>query len=267
MPDKPSIHAVQAVSVCSLLLVLTVAALSTSMPLNGMNASQIAHRYDNLFLPESMISVFWIIIFALLILYTVRIQMKLHLFPAGSQPGFSRQGWLFSLANLLNGAWIVTWHLNQVRLSLGIVLMLLVILLMIYRDLPWGQPYRKTWIYRLPFTFYTGWISMFVIISAAVLLSGAGWNGGRTGPVFWALLMLAFSVALGGAILLRFRDAGFVFAQIWAIISILLHHLIRLKMAYPPIIIGAAASLAALAAGSAFVMLRRPKPVVRKIKP
>lgn len=262
MNARPPVRLVQIFSVLSLVLTLTLNALSTTVPLNGRNPAQISARYNTLLVPENMTFIIWAFIYGLLICYVVRIQMKLNWLPADQQPRLIRQGWLFSLTGLLNASWILAWHFYQMRLSLGIMLMLLVTLLMVLADLPRELPLRQSWLVRLPFTVYTGWISMTIIINTATVLVSTGWTGGWPGPVFWTVLMLAASVIVGWLVLLKFRDISFILAQAWAISGILIHHLTFYRSSYPLIIDSAIAALVLLGLGIIASLLRKlVKPV------
>lgn len=266
MHDQSSIRLVQAASVISLTLTLTINALSTTMPLNGRTAGQITHRFNNLLVPERMIFLIWALIYVLLLLYVINIQMRLHRLPPEEQPPLVSQGWLFALSGLLNSAWIMAWHYYQLRLSMGIMLILLVILVMIYADIPVDMPWRKRWLKRLPFSIYSAWISFLFLINTAAFLIGTGWTGGIFGQEFWALLALAGLVVLGWLALLWRRDYGFTLTLAWGIAGILIQHLITRQSAYPLIISGAGAALVLLFAGI-LLAARRQHHLKKFVKP
>jgi len=246
---KPAIHLVQVASVFSLTLMLTMNALSTTVPLNGRTAGQISNRFKNLMVPDGMIFSIWAVVYTLLLLYVIYIQMRLHRSPPEAQKTATRQGWLFALSGVLNSAWILSWHYYQLRLSMGIILALLVILVMIYADIPGDLPGHERWLKRLPFSIYTAWISFCLTVNAAALLSGLGWHGGALGEVFWVLLLFGGLTALGWLMLIRQRDIGFALTLGWGILGILMNHLFLLKSAHPTVIKGAAAALAILTIG------------------
>lgn len=269
MRRKSSIRLVQVASVFSLTLTLTINALSTTVPLNGRTAGQITSRFNNLLVPERMIFIIWALIYSLLFLYVVFNQMRLHRKPPDVQARLTRQGWLFAISGLLNSAWIMAWHYFQLRLSLGIMLALMVILAMIYYDLPSGMPLREQWLGKLPFSIYTAWISISLVLNTASFLVGTGWTGGAAGQEFWALLALAGITGLGWLVLMLRRDIAFALTLAWGITGVLIHHLTILQKAYPLIIGGTIAGLALLAGGILLAVLRRPwprPPVVRRPK-
>ncbi len=256
MRTRHSIHLVQIASVVSLLYMLTLSALSTTMPLNGRNPAQISDHYPNLFLPEGMSFMIWALIDLLLIFYAIRIQMRLHRLPAGEQPRLMRQGWLFSISNVLNGSWIFAWHFEFIRLSMGIMLMLLIILIMLYIDIPLDLSFGQRFLRRLPFSIYLGWICVATFSNVAVLLVSVSWQGGSGGPVFWALLLLGGAALLGWIFLWRYRDYGFALALAWAVSGILIRHYTTLQKAYPLVIGGAIGVLGLLAAGILIAIVR-----------
>lgn len=257
MRGKSSVRFVQVASVFSLAVTLIINCLSTTMPLNGRTAGQIANRFNNLLIPESMIFTIWALIYSLLLIYAVYVQMRLHRLPPAEQQPLVIQGWLFTASGFLNSIWIFAWHYFQLRLSMGIMLTLLVVLIMLYADIPVDLPLRERWLRRLPFSVYTAWVSFCCSVNAAAFLAGTGWRGGALGQKFWTLMILAGLVLLGWLALLRRHDLGFALTIAWGIAGILVHHLTVLRQAYPMIISGAIAALVLLAIGMIWLLVRQ----------
>lgn len=249
MRSKNHVRLVQVASVSAFTYMLTIFCLSTTVPLNGRNVAQISDHYFNLFAPPGLTFMIWSLILLLLVIYTVRLQMRLNRLPAEAQPRLIRQGWLFALTCLLNGSWLLTWHLEQMRLTMGLMMLLLVILLMLYLDIPLDLPLRKRWLNRLPFSLYLGWISVTAMANATILLVSMNWSAFGLLPQVWTLLLFSAIVLLGWIFLIRFRDIGFALVLVLALAGILYRHVILLEGEFPAIIYGAWAAIGLLAAG------------------
>ena len=265
MRSKDHVRLVQVASVSAFTYMLTIFCLSMTVPLNGRNVAQISNHYFNLFAPPGLTFMIWGLIFLLLVIYTVRLQMRLNHLPAESQPSLIRQGWLFALTCLLNGSWLLTWHLEQMRLSMGLMLMLLVILLMLYLDIIVDLPLRKRWLIRLPFSLYLGWICVTTMANVTILLVSMNWQGNGLLPQVWALLLIGAIALLGWIFLVRFRDIGFALVLVLALAGILYRHVILLEQAYPAIIYGTWTAIGLLAVGMLLALFHafklKPVPV------
>jgi len=69
---------------------------------------------------------------------------------------------------------------------------------------------------HLPFSLYTGWITVATIANVSVVQTGNGWDDIGLTAVSWTLLKLAVAGAIGATIVLRFGDAIFVLVIAWA---------------------------------------------------
>jgi len=243
------VRLVQVASVTAFTFMLTIFCLSTTVPLNGRNPAQISDHYANLFAPPGLAFLIWGPIFLLLIIYTVRLQMRLNRLPDETRPRLVRQGWLFTLTSLLNGGWLLAWHLEQMRLTMGLMIMLLVFLLMLYLDVPPDLPLRRRWLRRLPFSLYLGWVSVTALANTTIFLVSMNWQGGGIDQQIWTLLLIAAMTLLGWIFLARFRDIGFALVLILALASILYRHVVLLDLAWPAVVYGICAAIGLLAGG------------------
>ena len=99
---------------------------------------------------------------------------------------------------------------------------------------------RKFFVH-LPFSLYTGWITVATIANLSAVQSGYGLNGAGLDPVSWTLLKLAFAGGIGAAVILRRGDIAYGAVVAWAGFGILS------KQAETAAVAGAATTVVALA--------------------
>jgi hypothetical protein len=114
--------------------------------------------------------------------------------------------------------WIVTWHYEQVALSLLVMVALLVTLVAINRTLQLS----RLWIPRLAFGIYLGWICLAIVANVTALLVSIGWGGWGIAAETWAIVMIAAGAAIGGAVMLRLQNPFLALALIWGFYGIVL---------------------------------------------
>lgn len=223
----------------TLALVLVVNYLANALPLNNQTTAEISDSYPVLFTPAGYVFSIWGLIYLALIWFAVYQALPAQV----DNPRLKKVGWWFSVSNLLNAAWIFSWHYNQLLLSEILMAGLLATLIIIYNRLEIGKfiltPFERL-MSEFPFSLYLGWISVATIANTSILLYDAGWNGFGLSPEFWTILVLAAG-ALLGILMIRFRNAiTYPLVIIWAFMGI------NLKPSAPEII-RTSAGLAALA--------------------
>ena len=80
----------------------------------------------------------------------------------------------------------------------------------------------ETWLVRVPFSIYLGWITVATIANATQLLNFLGWNGGPISPEVWTVIMLAAAVIIAALMAVTRRDVGYHAVLVWAFIGIAL---------------------------------------------
>jgi hypothetical protein len=128
-------------------------------------------------------------------------------------------------------------------LSLLIMAVILATLIAIYRrlglvDKAASIPDRL--VLQLPFSLYTGWISVATIANMSAVQTGKGWDGWLLDPVLWTQLKIALAGAVGAMVLLRRSDTVFMLVIVWAAYGI------AAKQVATPAVAGAASTLCLL---------------------
>jgi hypothetical protein len=151
-------------------------------------------------------------------------------------------------------AWIVLWHYEFFELTIAVMLVLLLSLIVVYRQVRAATPSTPAyhWTTQLAFSIYLGWISVATIANASQLLYYLNWDAFGLSAELWAIIMLVVAAVLGFVMLMRERDVAYVAVLIWAFVGI------ANKQADAAGIVYAAFGLAALLLVGSLLSLRRP---------
>ena len=213
----------QIITVIAVLATIVVNALANILPFNGQETGAISDRFAIYFVPAGYVFSIWGLIYLGLIAYAI-----FQALPAQREnPRLRSIGGLFALASVANIVWIFLWHYEVFLATLAVMLVLLGSLVAIYLRLGTGltQVSRaETWMVRVPFSVYLGWITVATVANATQLLYFLGWNGGALGPEIWTVIMLAVAVVLAWLVALTRRDVAYLLVLVWAFIGIASKH-------------------------------------------
>ena len=237
----------------ALIAMLTVNALSSILPINGVTPKEVSDRYPNLFVPAPLTFAIWGVIYLLVIGYVL---YQLGLFrgkgEAVNAALLNKTGLVFIVSSVLNLSWVIAWHYGQLVLSFIILALLLVTLITIRLSIAAQEPLSKKekWFVRLPFSVYFGWVTIATIAGATALLVGTGFSGLGISESVWTMLILLVGAAIGIATALRFHDVPYLVVFIWAYSNILSNHLPSgtFAGAYPGVVTVLVVSLVAFVA-------------------
>jgi len=222
----------------SLMIVLNV--LSNTLPINNQTMPEISAKYPSLFTPAGFTFSIWGVIYLFLLIFVIYQAMPSQRSNA-TLAAISRP---FQLGCLANGSWILAWHFDFLNLSLLIMLVLLVTLILVYRVLL--QEVQRASVVQhlalhLPFSLYTGWITLATLANVSAVQTGNGWDDIGLTAISWTLLKLAVAGAIGATVVLRFGDAVFILVVAWAAYGI------SVMQYATPVVSGGATTLSLLA--------------------
>ena len=126
---------------------------------------------------------------------------------------------LFWISCFLNIAWIVTFSLVLVELSVIFILGFVITLALINRKLLQVQQ-GKRWLLPLSFALYNGWLTIATVVNIAAALVKLQWNGFGIAADTWAVIILIVAVLLAFLILLKIRNAAYPLPVAWAYLGI-----------------------------------------------
>ena len=209
----------QAANLVTVLLALAVNVLASLLPLNGQNTGEISDRFRVFFVPAGYVFAIWFFI------YVGWIAFAIFQFRASQKesPRLRKLGYLFAASNLVNAAWLFTWHYNVFGLSVLVMLSLLGLLIASYLRLDVNRaPVTRAerWSVDIPFSVYLGWITVATVANATDWLYLVGWTGFGIPAQAWAVIMIAVASVVGLLMALTRRDAAYLFVLVWSFIGI-----------------------------------------------
>lgn len=236
----------------SFLIMVTVNALASILPINGVGTGEVSAQYDTLFTPAAFAFAIWGPIYLLLAIYVIFQWLPAkEKGTAASQKRLRAVAMWFIVNGLVNAGWIFAWHYRHLTISLALMLLLLASLIRIGWLLrrPQGGA-REELTLRAPFGLYFGWITVATIANAAVVLVSRHWNRFGLTDTFWTVTILLVGLLIAGVTMYRIRNVAYGLAVIWAYAWILVRQLSASGYAgaYPPIIAAAGFSLGVLLA-------------------
>lgn len=232
--------------------------LANALPINGRTTAEVSDSYANLFAPAGITFSIWGVIYLLL---GAHVLYQLGAFAADPRPQaalMTRVGILFSVSSLVNAAWIVTWHYDQILLSTLLLATMLVLLIVITRTIRSADlTTRDQVLIQLPFSVYFGWITVATIANVTVWLVSIGWDGAGISEATWTVIILLVGTVIGTAVILRHRDLAYGLVLIWAYLGIWIKHTTDLGGAYPAVSTTAVVGIVVFAAAAVLLLAPR----------
>jgi hypothetical protein len=202
-----------------LLATITVNILANALPINGLNTGQISDNFDVYFVPAGYVFSIWGIIYIGLIAYAI-----FQALPSQrDNPRMQKTGWWVVLGGIANSAWIFLWHYQQFTLTLVAMLTLLSSLIMVYLNLGIGKSRvstLETWMVRIPFSIYLGWITVATIANISDVLDYIEWNRFGISEEIWMVVILGAVVLISALMNFLRRDIAYALVILWALAGI-----------------------------------------------
>ena len=201
-------------NLAAFVFVIVINVLSNTLPINGQTMPEISAKYPSLFTPAGFTFSIWGLIYLALLVFVVWQALGAQ----RSDEEVAKISRYFQLSCLLNGIWLIVWHYDLLALSFLVMLGILTTLVLIYRSLRAERASllrTRSLVLALPFSLYTGWITLATIANASTLQTGYGWDDVGLSAVQWTFLKLAVAGAIGASLVLRHRDPVFGAVVVW----------------------------------------------------
>ncbi|MDQ3324049.1 MAG: tryptophan-rich sensory protein, partial [Acidobacteriota bacterium] len=158
----------------------------------------------------------WSLIYLGLIIFSIY-----QALPSQTQnPRFRKIRILYVLSCAANCVWIYLWHHELIWASLTVIFVLLGTLVFINSALQNKQAAAETWIARVPFGLYFGWITVAAILNFTVALVYSDVRLSSSATTVWASILIAAAVISGIIIRLKLSTAAYALAIAWALTAI-----------------------------------------------
>jgi len=226
-------------NIVAFVLVIAFNGLANALPLGGQTTGEVSAKYPSLFVPASYVFSIWGLIYLGLtafVIYQALPAQRSSRTLASITP-------LFVTNCVANALWLVAWHYDQLVLSALLMIAILITLVLIYRRLDIGRASissAERWLVHLPFSIYTGWITVATIANLSAVQYANGWDDVGVDAVTWTLFKLAVAVTIAARMLFLRRDIAYVLVICWASAGI------AVKQVGAPAVVGAATTAAAV---------------------
>lgn len=209
-----------------MILVLVVNGLSQSQRWNNTTIGEISNKFGNLFTPASYAFSIWGIIFLMLIAYSAY-QLYSAFTNHKSSENIVKTGWWFTLANVCNASWVVAFTYDQILLSVGIMIGILVSLLCIIVKTNMARQATSLshrFFQQMPISLYAGWISVATIANFAAYFASIDFMGSELTQIIWTIALITIAVLIHTVMVWTRHLRVFAFVAVWALVAIFMRH-------------------------------------------
>lgn len=237
------------------LVMIVINSIAGASGINGIRTGDLSDQYPNFFVPAGYVFSIWGIIYIGLIAYVIWQALPKQM----DNPRLQAIAPLFVLSCLANIAWLFSFHYYQFGLSMVMMIVLLGLLILCYLRLGTGVTpvsAAETWLARVPFSIYLGWITVATVANATQWLVSVGIRDFLgISEAAWAAIMIAIASIIGMLMFVRHRDTAYLLVLAWAFAGI------GVKQATVPAVSIPAwiATLAMAALALATLFIRRPR--------
>jgi hypothetical protein len=202
-----------------ILVTIIINILADALPINNLNTGAISDTFHVYFVPAGYVFAIWGLIYIGLLAYAV-----FQALPAQKDnPRMQATGWWVVLGSLANSMWIFLWHYELFIGTLAVMLVLLASLIATYLRLGIGETTvskGETWLVRIPFSIYLGWITVATIANVTDVLSYLKWNQFGFSDGTWMLVILFTVVVISSLMSFTRRDIAYAAVILWALAGI-----------------------------------------------
>ncbi|WP_460976836.1 tryptophan-rich sensory protein [Spirosoma knui] len=243
--------------------------LSNAGAFGGRTNGDISDKYHTLVTPAGYAFSIWGIIFLGLLAFAVYQALPSQ----RTNPRFRAVGWWVVANAVCNAIWSPIFNNEQIGLALLVILLMLFTLVIIeqrllaQRHVPVVAPdldatlpespttATETWLARIPFSIYFGWVTVATILNASVYLKATNFSLMGLSEPTWAMAVLVVGLMVAAFVFNRYRSVAYILAFAWAYVAIAVEH-----QGYSQIqvIAGAGAIVAVLLAISGFIARKTP---------
>ncbi len=184
--------------------------------INGVTPEVISDKYPTFVTPSGYAFAIWSLIYLGLIAFSIY-----QALPSQTDNSRFRSIRTVYIANCAaNCFWIYLWHYDSILASLAVMFFLLTTLVLINVNLRKSDSMAETWLARIPFSLYFGWVTVATILNFSIALVFLGVNTTESTSIILSAILVVGATILG--ILIRFKLAIFAYplAIAWALTAI-----------------------------------------------
>lgn len=220
--------------VFSVVTMIVMNYLSNTGAFGGKTNGQISDKYHTLITPAGYAFSIWGIIFLGLLAFAIYQALPSQ----RTNIRFRAIGWLVVVNTLCNAIWSPLFNNEQIGVALLVIFVMLATSAMIEQrllmqlriplvapDLDATLPESpttpaETWLARIPFSIYFGWLTVATILNVAVYLKATEFDTQLLAESTWAAAILIVGMVIGAWVFNRFRSITYILVFAWAYVAI-----------------------------------------------
>lgn len=196
--------------------------LSNTGIMDGKTIGGISDNIKSLFTPAGYAFSIWGLIYLFLLGFAV--YQGRSLFKKDADDSFVEKiGFWFIISCIANCCWVFSWIYGYTGLSCFFIFLLLISLLKIVLNLGVNidkvSSSKQLFLY-LPFTIYSGWVTVASVANVSSYLVKINWNGFGISDEIWTIIMILIAVIINAIIIFKRKMYGFALVGSWALIAI-----------------------------------------------
>lgn len=226
------------ITVMTFVSMVAVNALANILPINNTTTGDVSDAYPNLFAPAAVTFSIWGVIYTLLAAYTIYQTGIFHKkIPASTGPLMADINTFYIISSAANMLWIFSWHYHLIGISVIFMLIILYCLIKIAAITKRQQlSAKETFLIRVPFSVYFGWITVATIANITALLVSINWDGFGLTDQTWTVIVLLVGAAIGLFRMLKDSDTIYGLVFIWAYSGIWIKHTTTFDNRFPQVV-------------------------------
>lgn len=220
--------------VFSIIALIVMNYLSNTGIFGGQTNGEVSDKYHTLITPAGYAFSIWGLIFLGLLAFAIYQALP----DQRVNPRFRAVGWWVVLNAFCNAIWSPLFNNEQIGLALVVILVMLFSLVVIEQRLlaRRGAPLlsvnpdatlsesaaspAETWLARIPFSIYFGWLTVATILNVAVYLKATNFSLMGLNEQTWATAILIVGMLVGAIVFNRFRSVAYILVFAWAYAAI-----------------------------------------------
>ncbi|GAB3898338.1 tryptophan-rich sensory protein [Spirosoma agri] len=255
--------------VFSIIALIVMNYLSNTGAFGGRTNANISAKYHTLITPAGYAFSIWGIIFLGLLAFAIYQATAAQ----RTNPRFRAVGWWVVLNAFCNAIWSPLFNNERIGLALVVILVMLFSLVVIKQRLL-ARPHvpflstdpdatlpelpasaTETWIARIPFSIYFGWLTVATILNVAVFLKATDFSLMGLSEQTWAVSILIVGLVVGAIVFNRYRSVAYILVFAWAYVAIAVE---QQENGQLPLVAGAGAVVAVVLAIVGFFSRKTP---------
>lgn len=220
--------------VFSVVTMIVMNYLSNARVFGGTTNGDISDKYHTLITPAGYAFSIWGLIFLGLLAFAVYQALPSQ----RENPRFRAVGWFVVINTLANAIWSPLFNNERIGVALLVILVMLGTAVLIEHRLLARRhvpvvapdldatlpevktPATETWLARIPFSIYFGWLTVATILNVAVYLKATEFDLGDLTEQTWASGVLVVGLVIGAFVFNRFRSVAYILVFTWAYFAI-----------------------------------------------